>query len=96
MKKSQGFSFFQIEVCIQCFSVDLLYCQYICTLKNSDDIEGVHLECYENERDLLIGWSKFIEKLDPDIMTGYNIWGFDWEYIYERAKITNCLTHAQE
>lgn len=38
----------------------------------------------------MIGWAKFIEKLDPDIMTGYNIWGFDWEYIYERAKMENC------
>ena len=66
--------------------------QYICTLKKCDPIDGVMLECYETERDLLIGWSKFIEKLDPDIMTGYNIWGFDWEYIYERIKMENCTS----
>ena len=63
---------------------------YICTLKKSDPIDGVILECYETERELLIGWAKFIEKLDPDIMTGYNIWGFDWEYIYERVKMEKC------
>ena len=26
--------------------------------------------------------------IDPDIITGYNIYGFDFEYIYERAKKT--------
>ena len=65
--------------------------QYICTLKDCDPIEGVDVESYDNERDLIIGWAQFIEKIDPDIMTGYNIWGFDWEYIYERAKLCNCL-----
>ena len=65
--------------------------KYICTLKKSDPIEGVIVECYKTERELLIGWSKFIEKLDPDILTGYNIWGFDWEYIYERIKMENCM-----
>ena len=64
--------------------------KYICTLKKCDPIEGVMLECYDNERELLIGWAKFIERLDPDIMTGYNIWGFDWEYIYERIKMEKC------
>ena len=82
----------QIGTTIYEYGTDKCVYQYICTLKNSDDIDGVDLECYDTERELLIGWSKFIERLDPDIMTGYNIWGFDWEYIYERAKITNCLT----
>ena len=68
--------------------------KYICTLKNSDPIDDVLLECYDNERDLLIGWAKFIEKLDPDILTGYNIWGFDWEYIYERIKMENCTNQV--
>jgi len=68
--------------------------QYICTLKKCDPIDGVMVECYETERDLLIGWAKFIEKLDPDIMTGYNIWGFDWEYIYERIKMENCTNQV--
>ena len=65
--------------------------QYICTLKDCEPIEGVDVESYDDERELIIGWAKFIEKIDPDIMTGYNIWGFDWEYIYERAKLCNCL-----
>ena len=31
------------------------------------------------------------EKLDPDIVTGYNIFGFDFKFIFERAQELNCL-----
>lgn len=36
-----------------------------------------------------MGWAKFIQRLDPDIITGYNIWGFDWEYVFKRAESGN-------
>lgn len=41
----------------------------------------------ESEKDLLQQWIKFIRKLDPDIITGYNINIFDWNYIYKRCKM---------
>jgi DNA polymerase elongation subunit (family B) len=63
--------------------------QYIATLKKCDSIDGVIVESFDTEKDLILGWAKFIEKLDPDILTGYNIWGFDWEYIYRRAENGN-------
>ena len=30
-------------------------------------------------------------ELDPDIITGYNIFGFDYSYIVERAKELECF-----
>ena len=81
----------QIGTTIYEYGTNKCLYQYICTLKKCDPIEGIHVESFDNERDLIIGWASFIEKADPDIMTGYNIWGFDWEYIYERAKMCNCL-----
>jgi DNA polymerase elongation subunit (family B) len=60
--------------------------QYICTLGESLPIEGAHVECYHSERDLILGWARFMANLDPDIITGYNIWGFDWEFLYKRAE----------
>jgi DNA polymerase elongation subunit (family B) len=48
------------------------------------------IECV-SERDLLIAWAKLVRKVDPDIMTGYNIFGFDMWYIVERAKEVGCL-----
>jgi DNA polymerase delta subunit 1 len=66
-------------------------CQYnyIATLNNCDPIDNAHVECYKNEKDLILGWATFISRLDPDIITGFNIWGFDWEYIYKRAETGN-------
>ena len=40
----------------------------------------------KNEKKLLLEFTKYIrDELDPDIITGYNIWGFDWMYMYQRA-----------
>ena len=63
--------------------------QYIATLNKCDHIDGVEVESFNTEKDLILGWARFIQRLDPDILTGYNIWGFDWEYIYKRAEHGN-------
>lgn len=78
----------QIGTTINIFGDEKIY-KYIATLKKSNPIEGVTVEEFKTERDLLIGWCRFMKRLDPDIITGYNIWGFDWKYIYERALTGN-------
>ena len=79
----------QIATTVFRFGEDTCALKHIVTLKKCDPIDGAIVESYYSEKDLLIAWVKFLEKLDPDIMTGYNIWGFDEEYIYERAKTGN-------
>ena len=37
------------------------------------------------ESDVLIAWRQMMEKADPDIVTGYNIFGFDFEYMVKRS-----------
>lgn len=34
---------------------------------------------------MLLAWSYFMKCIDADIITGYNIMGFDFKYIYERC-----------
>ena len=34
-----------------------------------------------------MGWQKIIKEQDPDFITGYNIFGFDFKYIIDRAKV---------
>lgn len=41
----------------------------------------------ESEEDLIRKWFNWLRKIDPDIITGYNINGFDWNYINERCKL---------
>ena len=63
-------------------------------LKSSSKIANAdEVEMYETEKDMILAWKDLIIKEDPDIITGYNIFGFDNKYLYERAchpKI-NCL-----
>jgi DNA polymerase elongation subunit (family B) len=62
-------------------------CSYknIVTLGSCDDIEGAEVISCETEQELLLKWSEVITKIDPDIVTGYNIFGFDMSYMYDRA-----------
>lgn len=59
--------------------------KHILSVGTCDPIEGVDVESCENEKELLERWCELVNKLDPDVMTGYNIYGFDMSYMYERA-----------
>ncbi len=76
----------QIGVTVNRFGDKGVQYKYIATLKDCLPIDGVEVESYQTERDLILGWANFMARLDPDIITGYNIWGFDWEYLYKRAE----------
>ncbi|KAI9201944.1 DNA polymerase family B-domain-containing protein [Polychytrium aggregatum] len=56
------------------------------TLKSCANIIGTHILSFENEGDMLLKWSKFVQEVDPDIITGYNIQNFDIPYLIDRAK----------
>ena len=40
---------------------------------------------FPTERDLLVAFQKHLVTIDPDIITGWNIFGFDLEYLHKRA-----------
>lgn len=35
---------------------------------------------------MLVAWRDFVTQADPDVIIGYNIAGFDFPYLIERAK----------
>jgi len=35
---------------------------------------------------MLHSWRDFVEEVDPDVVIGYNIAGFDFPYLMDRAK----------
>ena len=57
----------------------------IITLKKCNKIEGVDVISCHTELDVIIKWAELINRVDPDIITGYNIWGFDMSYIDRRC-----------
>ena len=44
----------------------------------------------KTEHALIRGWCKLIEEIDPDCMIGYNIFGFDDKYLWDRADVNKC------
>ena len=65
------------------------YMTHIITLNSCDRIKGLEntiIECYDNERQVIKAWTKLIQRIDPDIITGYNINKFDFKYMHDRAE----------
>jgi DNA polymerase delta subunit 1 len=54
---------------------------------------GVKTE-FNSEKEMLEAFVEYLKKLDPDVITGWNIFGFDLEYIYNRMVLTGCTDFA--
>ena len=68
--------------------------KYILTLGTPDQQatgEDVIIQSYKTESSLLIGYRDFIMEHNPNIIAGYNILGFDIEYMIKRAKFNFCM-----
>lgn len=83
----------QIGTTVRKFSDDDFHIKYIATLGECDNIDGAIVQRCETETELIITWTNFMRKLDPDIITGYNIFGYDYQYIFERAMSLNLVTN---
>jgi DNA polymerase elongation subunit (family B) len=61
-----------------------------CTkLARQGDFE-VNTHSCATEGALIRAWCKSIAEIDPDIMVGYNIFGFDEKYLWDRATVNHC------
>ena len=49
------------------------------------------IESYNTERDVLLAWQKLIQRENPDIIIGYNIFGFDYQFMFKRAEENDCM-----
>ena len=61
----------------------------VITLRKASKVKGledIDIESYDNEARVLLAWTKLVQKTDPDIITGFNINGFDFNYLYKRSK----------
>lgn len=59
-----------------------------CVVKNGDKVDGRQFagDGPGGERKMIEDFTKFIEEVDPDVITGYNIDGFDIPQILKRAE----------
>jgi DNA polymerase elongation subunit (family B) len=52
--------------------------------------ENSIVETYDTEKEVLLAWQKLIQRENPDIIIGYNIFGFDYEFMFRRSEENNC------
>ena len=48
------------------------------------------IESYDDEADVLKAWTKMLQREKPDVIIGYNIFGFDWKFMCKRAEELGC------
>jgi DNA polymerase delta subunit 1 len=90
LPKLRGDEIIQIGTCCQRYGSEHIE-RAIVTLGTCDAIAGVRVEACSNERDMLRRWARLVREKDPDVMLGYNIFGFDMAYIKDRAEELGCL-----
>jgi len=63
------------------------YKKVMLSLKKCDQFNDVEVISFESEVEMLLSFRDLIRNEDPDIITGYNIFGFDYDYLYEKIKL---------
>jgi len=55
----------------------------------------IHVYAFDLEQKLLQAFHIWLGKIDPDVMIGYNVFGFDEQYLWLRAQELNCTSSCQ-
>lgn len=60
--------------------------KHIFTLGTCDEIPEGRVYAFPDEKKLLTAWFRWLNEKDIDIFIGYNIFGFDEKYVWERCE----------
>lgn len=56
-------------------------------------IDGIIVHAFPTEKDMIAAWFEWMVLMDPDILIGYNVFGFDETYLWKRAEVLGII-HA--
>ena len=87
----EGDKIIQIGTTVHLYGSDNIVYKNIVSLDSCDDIVGCDVTSCKTEKELLNKWKDVMNNLNSDIITGYNIFGFDMPYIWDRAKELNII-----
>lgn len=59
----------------------------IFVLETCDNIPGVDVKFFPSEKEMLLAWFDWLIEVNPDIWVGYNIFGFDEKYLWQRSEV---------
>jgi DNA polymerase elongation subunit (family B) len=71
------------------------YLNHCIVLNTCDSLENVvpnsQIESYQTEQEVLLAWTQLVQRENPDIVIGYNIFSFDYEFMFRRAQECGCV-----
>ena len=84
---------FQIGASLCRFGEDTPYDKVCFCYKQTDpDIgDGTRILSYDTEKEMLLAFTAYVREMSCDVLTGWNIFGFDLQYIYKRAVLNTCV-----
>jgi len=68
------------------------YLNHCIALNSCDKLQtkNSQIESYNTEKEVLLAWTNLIQRENPDIIIGYNIFSFDYEFMFRRSQELNC------
>lgn len=76
----------QIGITFSRFGEDECFKRHLIAFKETGPIENATVEWYNDEKKVLLAFVRVLEETNPDIITGYNIFGFDFDYLKRRSQ----------
>ena len=69
----------------------LNHCAVLNTCAKVSDDESTVIDSYATEKEVMLAWTDLIQTENPDIIIGYNIFGFDYNFMFKRAEENDCV-----
>ena len=60
--------------------------KHVFVLGSCDPVDDSVVHSYKTEKEMIIGWAKAMRDWNPDMLIGYNVFGFDEKYLWTRAE----------
>lgn len=80
-----GSKVIMIATCFQRYGETEPYKRHVVCLGSTAPVPGTVTEVVDHEHDIFLKWASVIRQEKTDVLTGYNIWGFDMNFVYQRA-----------
>lgn len=100
---NESFPYIEGDKIIQIGTVSYRYGQekttikrHIITLGGCAEINGTEVVACKTVPELINEWIKYIKVLQPNVITGYNIFGFDFKFIWECAQEFDCISMLEK
>ncbi len=60
--------------------------RHLFVFPDCDPIQDIIVHSYPNEKSMILGWFEWMIERNPDILIGYNVFGFDEAYLWHRSE----------